>query len=173
METRNEPVLTRVPVAGHSLHRWLVGIPVILYAATVIFFGLYAYDDNLMWLRDGMVTNLVAIVAAAIAAVPGLLDLRAIPDHHPARSVGIGHASFMIAVLSLFVANLAVNFHVLASAIKGSIVMYRGFDGTVALVLTGTGLGLALCGGALGLLLANRFHVGAPVPEQPTHPLAH
>jgi uncharacterized membrane protein len=173
METRNEPVLTRVPALGHSLHRWLVGIPVILYIASVTFFGLYAYDDNVMWLRDGIITNLVAVIAAVVAAIPGLMDLRAIPDAHPARSVAIGHASFMVAVLTLFVANLVVNFHVLAAAIKGSIVMYRGFDGTVALVLTGTGLGLALCGGALGLMLAHAFRIGAPVPE-PTHgPLAH
>ncbi len=173
METRNEPILTRVPALGHSLHRWLVGIPVILYAASVTFFGLYAYDDNLMWLRDGIVTNLVAVIAAVVAAVPGLIDLRAIPDEHPARSVAIGHASFMAAVLSLFAANLVANFHVLSAAIKGSIVMYRGFDGTVALVLTSTGLGLALCGGALGLVLAHRFRIGEAVPEHTHGPLTY
>jgi len=166
METKQQPVLTRVPVLGHSLHRWLVGIPVILYVATVAFFGLYAYDHSLMWLRDGMVSNLLAVVAAAITAVPGLLDLRAIPDKHPARPIAIGHASFMVVVLALFVTNVVMNFRVVSAAFKGAIALHRGFDGTVPLVLTGTGLALALCGGALGLMLAHRHHIGDPVDER-------
>src|SRR6187549_2978470 len=99
METRHEPVITRVPVAGHSLHRWLVAIPVTLYAGTVAFFGLYAYDHSLMWLRDGLVTNLVAVIAALIVAVPGLLDALAIPKGMPAKKVALAHGSTMVAVV--------------------------------------------------------------------------
>jgi uncharacterized membrane protein len=170
METRHEPVLTRVPVAGHSLHRWLVGIPVILYVATVAFFGLYAYDHSLMWLRDGIVTNLVAVIAALIVAIPGLLDFLAIPTGNPARKVAMGHASLMVVVLSLFVANLVVNFRVLAAALKGVIAMHRGFDGTLPLVLTAVALGVAVCGGTLGLLLANRYHIGDTVTDNTRPP---
>jgi len=160
METTHEPVITRVPVAGHSLHRWLVGIPVILYVATVGSFGLYAYDHSLMWLRDGMVINLCAVLAALVVAVPGLLDFLAIPARSPARAVGLAHASVMVTVLAVFVANLVIHFRVLCAAMKGAIELHRGLPALMPLGLTGAGLALAVCGGAIGLLLAARYHVG-------------
>jgi uncharacterized membrane protein len=160
MKTRYEPVLTRVPVAGHSLHRWLVGIPVILYAATVAFFGLYAFDHSLMWLRDGMITNLVGVIAALVVAIPGLMDALNVPAGHPARPVAAAHGSLMVLVTGLFATNLGMHYRVLCAAMKGAIVNFRGFDGSSALGLTGGALALAVCGAALGLLLAHRFHVG-------------
>lgn len=160
METRNQPVFTRVPVAGQSLHRWLVGIPVILYVGTLAFFVLYAVEHDPMWLRDAFLANLGAVVAAAIVAVPGLLDFMQIPKGARARTIGLRHASFMVVVLGLFATNLGVHFRVMTAALKGSIALHRGFDPTTALALTGSGVVLALCGGALGLALAHRFHVG-------------
>lgn len=162
-------MFTRVPVAGQSLHRWLVGLPVILYVATVVFFGLFASDRDPMWLHDAFLSNLAAVIAAGLVAVPGLLDFLQIPKHHRARSVALGHASFMVVVLTLFVANLAVHFRVLSAAMKGAIGLYRHLDPTLALALTGSGLGLAVCGGAIGLALAHRFHVG-DVPADTTSP---
>ncbi len=161
MNTQHEPVYTRLPVAGRSLHRWLVGIPVILYVATVVFFALYAFDDNLMWLRDGIFANLAAVIAAAVTAVPGLIDLLAIPTTSPARKLAYGHMSLMVVVLGLFVVNLVECRDVLMAALHESMPSYRGFDGTMPLALTAMGLGLAVCGGAIGLTLAIRYRVGA------------
>jgi hypothetical protein len=154
-----------VPVAGHSLHRWLVGIPVILYAATVILFGLYAYDPSATWLRDAIFANLLAVLVVPIVAAPGLFDALAIPRAHPARNVAIGHGSLMVTVATLFVVNLAVHYRLLASALKGSMALQRGFDATVPLVVTGTALALAVFGGALGVMLAHRYHVGDVAAE--------
>jgi uncharacterized membrane protein len=160
MQTNAEPVVTRVPVAGHSLHRWLVGIPAVLYIGTVVLYVLYATTHDVMWMRDGIVTNVVAIVAAALVAIPGVLDFLAIPNGHPARNLGIAHGSLMVVVLSLFTANLAFHHRALCATMKGATELLHGMDPSLALGISGVGLALVVAGAVGGFLLAHRFHIG-------------
>ena len=172
-DTRYTAVPSRIPVAGRSLHRWLVGIPVVLYAATVVFFGLYQADPHLMWLRDGFLANLVAVIAAALVAIPGLLDLRAIPANHPARIVGLAHMSIHVVGLGLFVSNLFMHLDVMNAALNGTIVMERGFDGAGSLAVTAVGLGFVVVAGGIGVLLATRYRVGEAEATSPLVPRHH
>lgn len=49
-----------------TMRHWSVGIPVVLFAVTFAFFGVYALDDDSDWLLAAFTTNVAAILAAPL-----------------------------------------------------------------------------------------------------------
>src|SRR5262245_26973818 len=90
---------------GHSIHQSLVAFPVGLLITAVVF-------DTIALLGGGATLVLISyyiigagIIAAAIAAPFGLIDLLAIPRGTRATRIGVLHAVGNVIVLLAFVAS--------------------------------------------------------------------
>jgi uncharacterized membrane protein len=149
---------SKARIAGHPIHPMLIAFPVALYVATVATLLAFVGTRDLFWYRVAMYTNIAAVVMAAIAAIPGVIDLVSLPRHSRARGTGIRHAAFNVLSLTLFVIS--------------AIVLYRkagGFaltnlrttvDVTAPLALSILGVLSTLAAGWLGWTLVQTHHVG-------------
>jgi uncharacterized membrane protein len=149
---------TKARIAGHPIHPALIAFPVALYAATVVSLLVFAGTHDGFWYRVAMWSNVSGVVMAAVAAVPGLIDLLSIPRRTRARTTGIRHAAFNVLALVLFIVSAVMlwrSFHGVPNA-----------DGTfhyafaAPLVLSIIGLGSTMVAGALGWTLVQTHHVG-------------
>ena len=145
-------MLTKARIAGHPLHPMLIAFPVAMYVATLVaLIVYYAGSHDPFWYRAAFWTNLAGIVMAAVAAVPGLVDLLGLPRGSRARLTGVRHAGFNVLALLLFVLS--------------DILIGRGLTrGTYALaapfVLVVLGCAATVCAGWLGWTLVQTHHVG-------------
>lgn len=149
---------TKARLAGHPIHPALIAFPVALYTATVVALIVFAGTHDGFWYRAAMWSNLAAVVMAAVAAIPGLIDLLALPHGSRARSTGLRHAGFNVLALVLFVIS--------------EVLLWRSYhggpsaDGTfhymfaAPLVLSIIGLASTMVAGALGWTLVQTHHVG-------------
>src|SRR5262249_26362635 len=93
---------TKARIAGHPIHPMLVAFPIALYVSTVVALLAHAGTHDPFWYRVALWTNLVGVVMAAVAAIPGLIDLLSIPARSRARATGLRHAGFNVLALVLF-----------------------------------------------------------------------
>jgi uncharacterized membrane protein len=152
-------VSTGLPVAGRSLHRWLVGLPVILFILTLSFFAVYAAEHDTEWLRRALLLNIAAVVAGGLTAATGAMDFGRMPRDHRARTTALVHGGLNALSISLLVINLQVYRALIAPAFDFEHALSRT-DPTAAIALTGVALGITLGSGVLGYLLAHRYMVG-------------
>ncbi|HTR51978.1 MAG TPA: DUF2231 domain-containing protein [Kofleriaceae bacterium] len=144
-------MLTKARIAGHPIHPMLVAFPVAMYVATLVALVVYAGTYDPFWYRAAFWTNLAGVVMAAVAAIPGLVDLTSLPRDTRARVTGVRHASFNVLSLLLFVLS--------------DILIGRGLTrGTFALaapfVLAVLGCAATVCAGWLGWTMVQTHHVG-------------
>jgi len=152
-------VSTGLPVAGRSLHRWLVGLPVILFILTMSFFAVYAAENDTEWLRRALLLNIAAVVAGGLTAAAGVMDFGRIPRDHRARTMALVHGGLNTLSLSLLVINLQLHHALIGPAFDFERALPRT-DPTAAIALTAVALGITLGSGVLGYLLAHRYMVG-------------
>ena len=148
---------TKARIAGHPIHPALIAFPVALYAATVVGLIVFARTHDGFWYRASMWTNIAGVVMAAVAAIPGTIDLFSLPRHTRARTTGLRHAGFNVLSLVLFAVSAVLlwrSYHSIAT------------DGTVRLAFAGP-LALSIVGllstcvaGALGWTMVQTHHVG-------------
>jgi uncharacterized membrane protein len=148
---------TKARIARHPIHPMLVGFPIALYAVTVVALLAHVGTGDPFWYRVALYANVAGVVMAAVAAVPGLIDLVNLPSYSRARSTGLRHAGFNVLALVLFVGS-------------GS-VMYGHWRGgvlanEVPLVLSLLGLGSTVAAGWLGWTLVQTHHVGVKPTER-------
>jgi uncharacterized membrane protein len=95
--------------AGHPLHPILVTLPVGAFVSSLIFDILTRTKSHgLPWLVDGAYWLIgVGLVGGLLAAVPGLVDFRAIPRRTKARTVAARHLTLNLLVFGLFLAAYA------------------------------------------------------------------
>jgi len=90
--------------AGHPLHPILATLPVGAFVSSLIFDILTRTKAHgLPWLVDGAYWLIgVGLVGGLLAAVPGLVDFRAIPRRTKARAVAARHLTLNLVVFGLF-----------------------------------------------------------------------
>jgi len=148
---------TKATVAKHPIHPMLIAFPVALYTATVVALIVHAATIDPFWYRLAFWSNLGGVVMAAVAAVPGLIDLLSVPAPSRARVTGIRHALFNVLALVLFTVSC--------------VIMGRHWYGdqvlrdAAPLVLGVIGLGSTLIAGALGWTMVQTHHVGIKPTE--------
>ena len=135
----------------------LIAFPVALYVATVVALIVHAATSNPFWYEAAFWTNLGGVVMAAVAAVPGLIDLLGLPERSRARTTGIRHAVFNVLALTLFV----------ISCIMIGRNWFNGYElsDTGPLVLAIIGCASTVIAGALGWTMVQTHHVGVKPTE--------
>lgn len=144
---------SKARLLGHPVHPMLVAFPVASYVFTFAALLGFAATRDPFWYRASMVANLVGVVTAVLAAIPGIIDLVAVvPAGTGARRTGSIHAIANVNALVLFGINLAMALR-LSAAGKPPVL-------AVALILTGAGVLLTVAGGFFGWKLVQRHHIG-------------
>ncbi len=140
---------TRIRILGHSLHQAIVFLPLGLLAGAVGCDVAYLITHDRTWAL--MAYRLIAggLIAGLVAAVPGFLDWRGLPEGSRAQKVGRVHGAGNLLVVVLF----AVSFFIRRD-------LNAHIPGTVALVLSFAGFALAGVTGWLGGELVSRLSVG-------------
>lgn len=156
-------MLSKARIGSHPLHPMLIAIPVTTYLATFASLIALGVTRDPFWFRVGLWANLVGVVSALVAAVPGAIDLvTVVPRRTVARKTGVFHALTNVAALVLF----AINLYLMADAYGGA----ETYNRTVGLVLTGGGVLLTMIAGWFGWEMVQRHHVG--VLDQPERVVA-
>jgi uncharacterized membrane protein len=149
---------TKARIAGHPIHPMLVAFPVALYTATVVALLVFAGTHDGFWYRVAMWTNISGVVMAAVAAVPGLIDLLSVPRRTRARATGLRHAGFNVLSLVLFAVSAVLLWRSYHGAPNADGTFHYAFS--APLVLGIVGLLSTMVAGALGWTLVQTHHVG-------------
>ena len=144
---------SRAKILGHPIHQMLIPFPFGLLATAVIFDLLY-----LVWGNPTMATVsywmiIAGIIRGLIAAPFGTIDWAAIPQGTRAKSVGLVHGLGNVVVLLLFAGSWWLRYGAAAAPVAYA-------PGTLALILSLAGFGLAGVTGWLGGELVDRLGVG-------------
>ena len=135
----------------------LIAFPVALYVATVVCLFAHLGTGDAFWYRVALWTNIGGVVTAAVAAIPGLIDLLGLPNRTRARATGLRHAAFNVLALVLFATSAVL----LYRNAHGNLDMVSGvYNVTAPLVLGVLGLLSTTVAGYLGWTLVQTHHVG-------------
>ncbi len=155
---------TKARVHGHPIHPMLVSFPVALYTATVVTLLAHVVTGNAFWFHSAMWANLGGVVMAAVAAIPGFIDLVNLPRHSLARRTGTRHAAFNMLALALFAVSAVLLWRTGGTVAEIPSGQLR-FDVTAPLVLSICGVLSTVAAGWLGWTMVQTQHVGiAPTP---------
>jgi uncharacterized membrane protein len=152
-------MLSKARIAGHPIHPMLIAFPVALYVATVVTLLVHVATGDSFWFRVALWSNIAGVVMAAVAAVPGLIDLLSLPRHSRPRGTGFRHAGFNVLALILF----AISAGILIRNAGGTLEVATGhyhFNVAAPLVLSILGVLSTLAAGWLGWTLVQTHHVG-------------
>jgi uncharacterized membrane protein len=140
---------SRARLLGHPIHPMLIVLPLGLFVSAFLF------DIGHIWTGRDTFTivsfwNIVGgILSGLFAAIFGLIDWLAIPDHTRAKRIGLLHGVGNVAVVVLFAASAWLRFEPQAHV-----------PSALAIVLSTCGVGLGAVTGWLGGELVDRLGVG-------------
>ncbi|HWC31130.1 MAG TPA: DUF2231 domain-containing protein [Dehalococcoidia bacterium] len=142
---------SRFSILGHPLHPILVSVPIGLFVWAFIADLVYVFSDNQTWYDIAFWSGVSGVIAALVAALPGLGDYLTIAVNSDANVIATAHMALNIAVVVLFTvaAGLAVD----DGATSGSSL-------TAVVVIHAVGVGLLGIAGALGGEMVYRHHLG-------------
>jgi uncharacterized membrane protein len=130
-------MLTKARIAGHPIHPMLIAFPVALYVATVVALFIFVGNRDVFWYNVALNANVAGVIMAAVAAVPGLIDLVTLPrDMRAARATGIRHAGLNVIALLLFTAS-AISLYRDAGALEVTAPLILGILGLVSTTIAG------------------------------------
>jgi uncharacterized membrane protein len=132
----------------------LIAFPVAMYVATAVALIVFAVTHDAFWFRASYWTNLAGVVMAAVAAVPGAIDLLFLPRRSRARRTGLVHAGLNVSALIVFVITVTLLGRSLYDRSAPS------FAFTAPLVLSLIGCGITVAAGWFGWKLVQTHHVG-------------
>jgi uncharacterized membrane protein len=150
---------SRARIAGHPIHPMLIAFPVALYVATVVTLLVHVATQDAFWYRVALWSNIGGVVMAAVAAIPGLIDLLGLPRGSRARATGLRHAAFNVLALVLFAIS-AVMLYRNAGSNLAVVPGPYSLDVTAPLALSILGVLSTLAAGWLGWTLVQTHHVG-------------
>jgi uncharacterized membrane protein len=160
---------SKARIAGHPIHPMLVAFPLAFYTTTVATLLAYIGTREAFWYRFAMVANIAGIVTAVIAALPGAIDLLALPRGSRARAAGLKHAGFNLIATVLFALTAVVLYGTWSHR-----VMVGGeyvFDASMPLALSVVAWLAMVIAGSLGWTLVQTHHVGVkPALVHPDRP---
>lgn len=149
---------SRARIAGHPIHPMVVGFPIALFTATLACLLVYIGTHDTFYYRAAMVASLSGVTMAALAAIPGAIDLLSLPTGSRARRVGIKHGSYALATVGMFAIAAAVLYR--NWAFKTMIDGEWQLDATVPLAIATVGMVAVVIVGSLGWTLVQTHHVG-------------
>jgi uncharacterized membrane protein len=150
---------SKARIGGHPIHPMLIAFPVALYVATVATLLVHVATGDSFWYRVAMWSNISGVVMAAIAAVPGLIDLLNLPRHSRARATGFKHAAFNVLALALFAISAVMLFRNAGGTQDIASGQYE-LEVAAPLALSILGVLSTLAAGWLGWTLVQTHHVG-------------
>jgi uncharacterized membrane protein len=116
-----------------------------------------------------MVANLAGIATAVIAAIPGAIDLFALPRGSRARAIGLRHAGYQLVATALFVMTALMLYETWTH--KMMIAGEYVFDATIPLAMAVVAWLAMVIAGSLGWTLVQTHHVGIkPALVRPDRP---
>jgi uncharacterized membrane protein len=128
-------VESRAKLFGHAVHPILVVFPAGLLITAVIFDAVYLVTRYRTWTDASFWMIAVGIVAGLAAAVPGLIDLLAIPPGTRAQTVALWHAGGNVLALMVFGVSWLLRCNTSTQPQISALVL--SFFGAVLLVFTG------------------------------------
>lgn len=142
---------SKARIAGHPIHPMLIALPIGLYVSTVAAMLAFVATEDPFFYRAAMYAGLGGVGAAVLAAIPGAVDLFALPGRTRVRRTAIKHASLALLATGLFAISAAL--------------LYRGWDAATLEVAAPLAVALAglvtlVIAGALGWALVQTHHVG-------------
>jgi uncharacterized membrane protein len=152
---------SKVVVAGRSVHRMLVGLPLGLLVTSIVWDAAALVSGDATWATIAYWTILAGVVGALVASIPGFIDWRAIPQGTRARAVGLLHMGVSLAMVALFAVSLLAR----ANAEGG-----LGAAGVVHMVWGWLGIGLAVAGIWLGGELVETLGISVRAGANPDAP---
>jgi len=149
---------SKAQIAGHPIHPMLVAFPIAFYTSTVGTLLAYVGTHEAFWFRVAMVANLAGIITAAIAVIPGAIDLWSLPATSRARRTGLKHAGFNALATGLFAVTAVLLYRSWTHRvmIDGTYV----FDATIPLAMSVIAWISMMIAGSLGWTLVQTHHVG-------------
>lgn len=95
---------SRASISSHPVHPMLVALPIGLWIGAFFFDLLGFLNDSSLLVAAGFYAIVAGCAGAALAAVPGVMDLfSVVPNHSSARQRGYIHALVNTLALALFV----------------------------------------------------------------------
>lgn len=149
---------SKARLAGHPIHPMIVTFPIAFYTSTVATLLAYVGTQEMFWYRVAMIANIAGIITAAIAVIPGAIDLMALPAVSRARRIGLKHAGFHALSTGLFVVTALLLYRSWSHRmmVDGQYV----FDATVPLAMSVVAWVSMVIAGSLGWTLVQTHHVG-------------
>ena len=152
-------MLSKVRIAGHPIHPMLVAFPIALYVATVVTLLAHVATGDVFWFRVALWSNIAGVVMAAVAAIPGFIDLISLPRHSRAQNTGIRHAAFNVLALALFAISAVLLYRSAGNTLSVASGHYH-IAVSAPLALSILGVLSTLAAGWLGWTMVQTHHVG-------------
>ena len=92
---------SRASLARHPIHPMLIVFPIGLWIFAFIAHIIAAATHSLPWHHAALYTMAGGLIGAVLAAIPGFIDLLAMPRSR-ARTIGVWHMILNLIVLTLF-----------------------------------------------------------------------
>jgi uncharacterized membrane protein len=149
---------SKFAVRGHPLHPTLVALPPGLFVwALVADLVFLSQGQTSIWYEIAFWTGIAAIIAALIAALPGLGDYITLARRTDAKRIATAHMVLNLAAVALYVIAMVL---MLDDAAR------EGTRLTAVVILHAAGVGLLLVSGWLGGEMVYKHHL-AVVPDSP------
>jgi uncharacterized membrane protein len=100
--------MRRLTVAGHSLHPMLIVFPLGLLITSLVWDIVYLATGDGQWSVFAFWTIVAGIVGGGLAAIPGLIDWKAIPPRTRANRIATFHLLLNLCVFALFAVSLVL-----------------------------------------------------------------
>lgn len=142
---------SKASIKSHPLHPILVGFPIAFYIGALLFDALAVFYHNIEYSITGKYMHIAAIVGAALAAVPGVIDyLSVIPPDSSAKKRGARHGLINTIVLVIFAIALYLKY-------RDDVSPY------IILLLEFAGVALTFVAGWMGGTLVYRNQIGVDI----------
>jgi uncharacterized membrane protein len=145
----------------------LVALPIGGFVGTVGALLAFLGTGDAFYYRVAMIVNIVAVVAALVATIPGAIDLFHLPRGTQARATGVKHGAGAVLATGLFAVSAALlwrNWHDRPDLLSATVPLAISLVGLLVLVIVGM----------LGWTLVQTHHVGVkPTFVRPGHPVHH
>jgi uncharacterized membrane protein/nitrite reductase/ring-hydroxylating ferredoxin subunit len=123
---------------GHPLHPALIHLPIGLFVFSVLLdIASYFVADGNPFVRGAFYAMLFGVVAALVAAVPGLVDRAAIRADHPARKTATTHMQLNLAMIAIFAVDMVLRFNRLAEPETPPLLFLLSLLGVAILAVSG------------------------------------
>jgi len=97
-------MISKVSIAKHPIHPMLVPLPIGLWIFSLVCDIIFLTNREPVWSTIAFYSMAGGIIGALLAALPGLLDLLAIPPSPPKR-IGLWHLGINLGVVALYLVN--------------------------------------------------------------------